>query len=221
MKRIIKVMLIGFSLIIMGCSLAVSPDVAVKPVPQYKFYQEQEGLRIAVDPFYEKERLQNSFSGDLLSFGILPILIVIENHNPKSGYLLDRKFFSIAMEASQQTSDKDLAVPMPQKEIDTLKYTGLGIVGVSSIIGPPIMLIPGMAVMGYAAKKEIDIKEINENLSRKAFIDRTVYPGESHSGFVYFPVRDREASQNIAAVLVKAKDIPSDKELTFVFQIKN
>lgn len=234
MKRIFRVAIIGFSFLIMGCTVKIS-DVAVKPTPQYKFCQEKGGLKIAIDPFFEKERLKEYFGADLVSHGILPLLIIVENHHLKAGYLLDKKFFSAALETVKEPETKegtDPSVSVP-KEADVAKWAGLataevGVVGpavgaAAGVIvapGPGLVLIPiTLSLAIYATKIEGDILKINDNLSKKAFVDRTVFPGESHSGFIYFQLKNREGLQNISAIMIKAKQIPSEKELDFIFQI--
>jgi hypothetical protein len=106
MKRTIQIMLVGFSLVMVGCSYTLAPNVVVKPASQYKLCQEYEGLKVAVDPYLDKERTNDSFQFDLLSYGFLPVLIVIENHNPKSGFILNKKDFCIAREVEYQANAK-------------------------------------------------------------------------------------------------------------------
>ena len=201
-----------------GCTFKL-PSVAIQPIQQYNFVQGQDGLKIALDPFFEEERLKEFFGYDLLSHGILPVLVVAENNNPKSGYLLEKKFFSAVMKVEKETDTKaaaEPAVPPVPGELSTAVAITIGVTG---IVAPVFVIVPGLPVLFFLAKQEDDIQKANENLKEKAFVDRTIFNGESHCGFVYFQVKDREAAQEISIISIKAKNITSDKELNFVFQI--
>jgi hypothetical protein len=207
-----------------GCAtLTMPPNVPVDNVSKYNLSVEKEGLAIAVDPFFEKDRLKRFFDTDLLDNGILPIMIVVENNSKNDGYILDKNSFSIAMK-SQPTSDSekttDPSISLNRKEIDALNYSAIGLIGTSLIIGPPILLVPGLIADFYAGKKYVDNRKINDNLLKKAFIDKTVYPNDSHSGFVYFKLKDRDDIQNICELLVVPIKISSDEKVIFEFRIK-
>lgn len=232
-------LLIPILLVMIGCSVRIA-QVETKPVSQYNLYQEQKGLKVALDPFFEKERTRDYFGIDLLSHGIVPVHVVIENNHPNSGFLFDRRNFSILMkgENTEIKTETDPTIPEYHKVLDLnseeernlwqgLSSTGFvtGIVG-TGLLAPRIVMIPVMIptsavaiVQLYDFKKEGDNIKINQNLIRKGFIDKTVFPKESHSGFLYFKVKDREAIKNVIAIIIKAKNTFTDEGLNFVFQI--
>jgi hypothetical protein len=208
-----------------GCAKKkVVPDLVVSPAQQYKYCFDQEGLRIAIDPFFEEERIRLYFGGDLISRGILPVLIIIENNDNKTGYLLERN--AIQLQDSQQgASDRvaysrEPAIVYPLRPLNILEIllnpTPFGAITLTAraLSGNPIM------------KPDIDddvvleAHMLNENLKKKAFVDRTVFPGESHSGFVYFQIKGSDDLKNIFAIVVKVKNIRFDNELSVDFKIK-
>ena len=226
MKPNVMVLLVGCLSILSGCAGIRIPEMTVKPITEYRFSQEQEGLRIAVDPFLKEERLKTFFGADLLSHGILPLLIVAENLDPKSTYLIEQKSFSFAVKAEQQ-SDITEGMDHPSVSVPegarTYETTSSIFVTSTGIIAPGLTLIalPVLLPLDIHFKKiRADIRNINENLEKKAFVDRTISPGELASGFVYFQIKDRESAKKIAIIFMKAKGIPSDKDLNFVLQIK-
>lgn len=222
-------LLIIFLPMMTGCALpwVKISEVPIKPATQYKFCFEQEGLVIAVDPFFEEERLKTFFGTDLLKHGILPILVVTENHDPKSGYLLEKKAFSLAMKVQQQADTKEGIDPSLPKStrVNPLQSGPVAVLGLATAVLAPGLVLLSLPVLVpvdmHAKKIEGDIRKINENLNNKGFVDRTIFPGESHSGFVYFQVQDTETVKNVSIMLIKAKGIVSDKELDFVLKIKD
>ena len=230
MKQNIQTMLVGFSLVMLGCSHTLAPNVAVKPTSQYQLCQEREGLKVAVDPFFEEERIKTFFGTDLISHGVLPVLVVIENNHPNSGFLFDKRNFSIVMKGEDSDSQRgtDDIIHKYQKLLDFEKYPGLFIgMGAIAIVNPimlppivtPIMLTPVVVLGFYDTKKESDNAKINQNLMRKAFLDKTIFPGGSHSGFLYFQLKDQEVAKKVVAILIKVKNTISNEEQSFVFQI--
>jgi hypothetical protein len=210
MKLTIQIFLVGFSLVIVGCSHTLAPNVTVKPTSQYKLCQEQEGLKVAVDPYFEKERVNDSFQFDLLSYGVLPVLIVIENHHPKSGFLLNKKDFLVAKEDEYQANAKESVDPAVSRFSDP---TAARVRAVGILLG-------SFVLTSYALKRDIDVNKMNENMIKKVLIDRTIYPGETYSGFVYFNVGDERTIKEIRVILIRAKNISTDKEFDLIFQIK-
>jgi hypothetical protein len=220
MERTNKIMLIAISLMIMGCSVKMS-EVKIKPPLQYNLCQEQNGLKVAVDPFFEKERMENFFGTDMLSYGILPVLVVIENNHSNSGFLFQKTYFSIAIkgENSDTKSGTDATIPKNQKILDLEKNPELAVaMGVISVVAPGIVLSLTPLMM-YEDIKRINIMKKNYNMMMKAFIDKTIFPKESHSGFLYFQVKDQQVIRNVVAIIVKTKNTLTDEELRFVFQI--
>jgi hypothetical protein len=210
MKKSTKIFLMGILVCITGCTINLPRDVPIESAHHYKFSLDQEGLIVSVDPFLEKERLETFFGCDLLSRGIMPVIVLAKNHHPSFTYLLQSQDFSAAKkgEPDANQTNKDLTLPPPKEResVPALRVAGLFF---------PIVLFPLMAI----SAQEQDIRIINENLKRKALTDRTLFPGESHFGFVYFKVADREDAQQIAEIIVRAKNIQSEKEIIYVFRI--
>ena len=209
----------GFSFITISCSYTLTPNVVIKPISQYKLWQVKEGLEIAVEPFFEKERMKTLFETDLLSYGILPVLVVIENNHPNSGFLFDKRNFSIAIKEEDSDSKTGTVETMSKyKKLD--EYPGITLaMGTIGMIAP-ITMAPGVAIGIYDTLKERDNEKIRQNLMRKAFLDKTIFPKESYSGFLYFQMKDLEGMKKVVAVLIKAKNVISNEEQTFVFQIR-
>jgi hypothetical protein len=126
---------------------------------------------------------------------------------------------SLTIKAGQSSDgQKGIDPKVTDKELEVGRRAVM--VGYATTIVAPIMVVLTSIAVIPLIIKETEVQKINENLRRKAFVDRTVYPGESHFGFVYFPVTNRETLRDAEALTIKAKELSSDKELKFVFQIK-
>jgi len=211
-----------FFLVATGCAPVEIKKVTVLKAADYKFRSENAGLNISVDPFREENRLKVFFGCDLLSRGILPVLVVIENQNAKDGYILVKEGSAlVAMDpAGKDTESNLLKGDYDSKElrdaINTAKATQW--LGFATAI-VPVLALP--AVIGGAAstKGEMDEFEIKRNIEANHLLDKTVYQGTSHSGFVYFQLKSKEDINRMIGFRFKMKNIRSDESLSFIINI--
>jgi hypothetical protein len=215
-KHLIK--LLAGLLMVNGCATYVPPAAPVQPATQYKFTQEQQGLMVAIDPFMEEDRLKTYFGTDLLANGILPVLIVVNNHNPQSGYLVQAESFSLSKKGGTVTDSKGGEAQAPRPNLDGAQ-AGVAAGGVIAAAAIPLLMVPAVFAIIVMDKKMANATAINENLRKNAFVGRTVLPGESHSGFVYFKVGSRDEAKDLGTISSRVKELKSDKELLFVYQI--
>lgn len=206
--------LIGLTLhILTGCVAKLKlADIEVKDFSKYKMYQEKEGVRVAVDPYLEEERLKEFFGADLLiAYGLLPVHIVVENGTNQP--LLVQKTDIILL-----TSDNNAIMPeilayakMPiemkrleaERAVDMWLVLGLlPAIAAATIIGP----IPDYEKMMY-------------NISAKALNDRSLYKGEKNHGFVYFRIADKVSKGTALKVLVKLKNPKTEDISSFIFNV--
>ena len=108
-------------------------------------------------------------------------------------------------------------IPKPSKQL----VDGIG--GAFAVGGliVPILFIPGVVFMQMGDKIAQDHKTITDNLTRKSFSDCTIFPNESHSGFIYFPVKSNEIGQNDMVINVKAINMTNNNTMPFIFEVKN
>jgi len=219
LNHILIIFMIGV-LMLNSCAIAVPPEVKIKPTITYKFFDEKDGLKISIDPIFEENRVKEYFGTDLNSLGILPVLIVAENSSSKSSYLVTKK--DISLYSKQGTTDLvkksgTADIPKPSKQL----LDGIG--GAFAVGGliVPILFIPGVIFMEMGNKIAQDHKTITDNLTRKSFSDCTIFPNESHSGFIYFPIKSNEIGQNDMVINVKAINMTNNKTMPFIFEVKN
>jgi hypothetical protein len=199
-----------------------------------------------MDPFVEDERVIGHFGDNLLSRGFLPVLFVLENRSTMQAFLVEKQNFRLLHSAHPVTGveQNNKMVPgevrEPSSEIsrEDAKRQGIALTFGSAVVALPstmaaliaplsgvmaagIVGLPIVLLMGPAMEQaELNARVYARNLERKELLDRTLYPGESYSGFIYFPLKDGVAVENIQAAQVILKDIKTKHETLFTLRIK-
>ena len=202
-----------FLLLTYGCSSPVHmAPVSVNPSQSYRLQKETNGVVVAVDPYIEGDRLKEHFGTNLMQKKLLPVLFVIENREEKDGVMVESSQIMVMLRDKAATSATDQAsVKVPttgktlQGAISVLGYTGVFL---------PVAGMAGIALLPFllAAEHQRDTAlKINDNLTKKALTDRTLYPGETASGFVYFPLSQPEQVSDVAGFVVKVKNLKTNQ----------
>ncbi|KPK98204.1 MAG: hypothetical protein AMJ95_05715 [Omnitrophica WOR_2 bacterium SM23_72] len=205
MKRILLFLIMVIFL--SGCATIQLPELTVKPASQYRLSQNKEGLVISVDPFLEKKRVEELFGTDLLSKGILPVLVVVENNSNSSTFYLQKEQSSLEMaegesETGIASAGRSLTYQRPDKATTTLFY-------VSPLI-----------VAGIWQSFENEREAITKNMIKNELRERTLNPGESQHGLIYFRLTDKTRVEDIAAVNLKVLNIQSKENILFSFTVE-
>jgi hypothetical protein len=219
--------LIIFIFNFIGCAPVEIKKVTAQKADYYKFTSQKAGLIISVDLYREEDRLKEFFGCDLLSRGVLPVLLVIENQNAEDGYILVKEKTGLIMEKTNSTKTEDklekegytsdeLEQAIKTKagidNINALVFTGsLPFYAVGAIASPIIVI--GIVPMLIAEKKVKDEYAIKRNIEETQLVDKTLYQGSSNSGFLYFQLNDKEDINKIEGILLSMKNIRS-KEIT-------
>ena len=201
-------------LILEGCASIKLPDVETNPPSQYRLFQEQENLSIAIDPFLEKERVKSLFGLDLLAEGIIPVLVVAENMNKSCSYYLLKDAFQL--EVANPKSLAMIKEPEPSKpyrQIDTVSSISKVLPIISFIAPASIVAWP------YLFKAQTDPQVIIYNLKKKELLEKTLSFGDSQHGFAYFKFDQKIALKELFAVYIKVARLQEGDVLTFVFKL--
>lgn len=187
-----------------GCAGSL-PEVEVQHISKYKTFQNQNGVSIAVDPFFEEKRLDKFFGTDVLSgYDILPVHIIIENNTDQPILILRENI--LLLNANKEIIQKPSTNPAEpvEKRKRAMEIT-------TAVSG-------GGLLWASLAKRYANIEM---NIKTKSFYEKAISnKGELHHGFVYFILKDLAILDNNAKIQVMAKNINTEAITTFVFDVK-
>lgn len=206
-------------MLLTGCATLQLPEVVVQPVSQYRLFQSKEGLVVSIDPFLEKRRVKELFGINLLSKGILPVLIVVENRSTDATFWLQKELSSLEMLNIKSIGKQVVTSSLEQGEIGMGEKVLTGVVAGVGAVVPAVAIIGGPVVI-IVAKSEANRQIIMQNLIKKELKERTITSGQSQHGFLYFKLPDKTAIETISAIQLKAMNLQKRETLTFHFSIK-
>ena len=195
------VLLLCFSAV--GCSTMHLPDYAPGSVDAYKNTQTNGLITVAVEPMTDHAKVEEYFGTDLLAKGILPVLVVAENHSPSLSYMVSEK--EIVLGTLTRQGD-----PAVSGEAGNTMFAGAFFV--------PIIAAPALIVGG--AKMISDSAEVKRNFSGKALHATTLSPHERTHGFVYFALPRESDQQSNLSMQVKVFELGSSTVHTFIFPLR-
>ncbi|GEM_PF-4291467 len=73
-----------------GCATMRLPDYEASSSSSYKHVNTQNKLSLAINPLTDKQEIEKYFGMDLLSANTLPILVIAENNNPVSSFIISK-----------------------------------------------------------------------------------------------------------------------------------
>lgn len=199
-----KCFLLFFAISCLSCSTVQLPEIPVNNnLSEYRYFQTQNEYEIAVEPFFEENRLKQYFGKNLLAYGILPIYIIVRN-------IADQPLLIEKANISLSTIDNKTIVRLPacfakdpfEKEMATRDILG------------PLFPIYGIA---YGIRANIDSEKIIDNMSRKEIIDKIICQNDLHYGFVYFQFRDIDSIKTIGKLSIGIKNIHNDATSILIF----
>jgi len=196
--------------VVTGCSAVQMKKVTAQKTDYYKFTSQNSGLKISVDPYREENRLKDFFGCDMLSRGVLPVFVVIENLNAEDGYMLVKEQSSLFMINTDPTYtesnlaksgyDSDKLKNLPK--IDTITK----LVSSATIMFFPISATVLLPVLGVVAKRSMDEFAIARNIEEKQLLDKTLYQGGFNNGFLYFQLRSKEDMYKVEGLSLSMKE---------------
>ena len=158
----------------------------------YEHHQTNAKVTIGVDPYVTVEKQKTAFGKlDLYSRGVLPVLVVIQNGSDKA-IRVDR------IKAEYVGPNRNRVDATPAKDV---RY----------INGPNQPNVPTSPLPTRKKKNPLDAWEVEG----RAFVAKTLPPGESASGFFYF----QAGLQPGATIYLNGLTVPATGEELFYFEI--
>jgi hypothetical protein len=133
-------------------------------------------LVVAIHPLLDGEESKKYFGTDLLANHILPAYVIGENRHASSSFMLfrDRITLRAGQLAATRAPDKATAAA----EGETLGWTSVAV----AFAALPVGIIGSIVAM----KQIADTSEAHRHFKAQEFQTRTLSPGQSAQGFVYF-----------------------------------
>lgn len=160
--------------VIAGC--ATPPAYPSRTATACRSHETKEGLTVGIQPLFDKQELDQYFGTDLVSRGLLPVLVVAENDSGDASYLLSLTNCSLS-QGKGYGSEEDLS---------SRNYA---------------LIVPG-GLIGAALVLDAQSKRVG--MAVKELRDQTVSPGQTEQGFVYFSLPEQKPSRG-SQVLVKVR----------------
>jgi len=218
MRVWLTTMLAGLGLGIFGCA---SPRMEPLPPPTretFRFSTNYEGLEIAVDPYFEAERVRKFFGADLLSHDIAPVRISFRNTRPEGAYLLQPE--SVAMlegNGMTTTAGNSDIVSDHSRSLD--RYGNVILPG--SLLFSPLALV-GVVPLGFALdESRRDAMDVAKYMESVGFQDRPLYSSDSNSGFLYFRLSGTRDLERVSGLQFEIRNLRSREVIPVSVTIKN
>lgn len=188
------------------------PEDRILSADSYPINKQQRELRVAVHYLSAKSDAEATFGMDTLSKGVLPILVIAENHNNASSFILARETVGVISAESAKTSTA-------QRRTLASGVAGgvfLGIGAVSILMLNPVTALPFIIA---GAKLSSDAEVIEHTLYEKTLYSRTIEPGQKTYGYVYFQMPKDIKTLDSYVMRVEAVEAISGEPLIFDFPI--
>jgi hypothetical protein len=210
------ILIISFmSVQIMGCSTINLPAYKGNSFNSYKNVIPKNDLHIAVQPMMDKAEQEKYFGRVMTDMGILPVFIIVENRSPSQSFVLNGDLVSLRSKNNKDTFPR----PLKTDVADTAGGETMITVGSFSIILAPLIigLVLFIVLNQNGGKMIRDAEIIHHSLVDKTLYTRTISPGKTVEGFVYFKLPNNEANIKELSLLVQAAELGTQSTHNFEF----
>jgi hypothetical protein len=191
-----------------GCAAKKLPDPPAPSVVSYPYSQITDGLAVAIQPLTNAQESTRYFGTDLLSRGILAVLVSAENRDSQANFLLSKDRFALR---AGQTEGSGVS---GRGQIASGAGNAVATVGgVGMVVGP--LLVAPVAIFGL--KMISDEEAIKHSFTTKELPTKTLAAGEETHGFVYFQLPQGHLGPGQWTLHLEAVDLKSKAVTNFDF----
>jgi hypothetical protein len=193
-----------------GCATMSVPKDVAKSADAYEQRTTKNGLTVAVHMIRTGAEMDQVFNTDLRADGILPILVVVENHNDSSTFVIAKQKISLVdSEGRREIEAQRRGATSPADNV--VGAAGVGLYVLSPILGAPL-LIAGL-------KLSSDAQIVQHNVRDKEFYSQTLEPGQSVHGYVYYPWSTTAPVTTARYIVLETTDSVSGETVRFSLPI--
>jgi hypothetical protein len=160
---------------------------------------------MAVDAITNKAEVVSLFGTDLLSSRLVPVLVVASNQNSSLSYLIAPDRFRLLngkYEAQSNERAKGASMAGAEAAGWTLAFMG---------VGPTLIASP------FLTAEVHKVKLINQHMHREQLLQKTLSPGASTSGYLYFAIPQEKKRVPEWTLVYRARALQTGEETELVF----
>ena len=199
---------LGLLFLISGCSTMSVTPLATSNADTYTQHEQKNGLVVGIHPMTDKREIKDMFKINLLDKGLLPILVVAENHSASASFVIakEKVFVLNANTGSAST---------PQTKAVTSGTAGTAVAVTGVVLGG----LGGGALMIVGAEMASKATVIQYNLADKEFFGKTLGSGDKAQGFVYFQFPEGSLSSGNYHVVAEGRNPATGEATMFDFPV--
>jgi len=168
--------------VVAGCGTLQLPDYPTRSTAAHQYHAVGDELALSVHPLVTSREVKKYFGTNLLGKGILPVHFVVENRGATSSFVVADENFSLRdSEADVREGTADGEDPRVGRSAASSGAT-VAVMSTALVILPVAYLVAVFPVMDAMS----DNAEVKRNFVAKQFRIKTISPGESARGFLYF-----------------------------------
>ena len=176
----------------------------------------QQGLEVSVEQFASESKAEMAFDADVASYGILPLLVRVENKGSENFTVLRSDIIaSLGGQLLSPIMSNEAA-----KEAGTREYAGKAL-GWTVATGPFFIFLWPATIAGSAAHTQSVNKRIVQHFENLAFNDARLKPNQTAAGFVYFKLPDGVEQIKNLSVEVQPSDDKTGKKLSYKLTVRD
>lgn len=187
---------------VVGCTTLELGPYSVQPPARYDIGQTQDGITIVAQPILDGGEVEKYFGTDFTSAGIVPVFLTVENRNTSSSVMVFKEKIQLHAGLSSDAEVPDKVAPE-------------GKLRVLTIAGTVLLSYP---LIWAALKAGSDKTVINHNFQAREFHTRTLSPGQTANGFVYFKLPEAIKLPDRWAVDITTLEAKSKQATRFRFE---
>lgn len=166
--------------------------------------QEAGGCRVAVDPFTDATRSGEYFKFHALRAGVMIMHVTMENRSGDQTRLIRKDQFAFQVAGGSETN--------ALFQVGSRSGSGEAMIITGAVLGSVPLLFLGGQMVGKA-------EVARQNMVAKELTDRTLAPGQSHSGFVYCRLPKGFEKEGTVRVRIRLSSTDGGEDVTMSFPI--
>ena len=199
-----------------GCTPMQLAQYQARDLGTYNHLKSNNGLQVVVHPITDKDEQDKYFGTHLTDKGVLAVYVRAENHNPMNSFVLSGDKIALVNLSSKESLEK----ANKEDAADPAVGRTLAQVSVIAIWFSALILVPLAAVAaGVGSQMAVNAAMVQYGVASSELFTRTVSPGKSVDGFVFFKIPDKKINPNEFLLSVQAIELGASATHNFEFAL--